>query len=121
MAQAKVASVEWTVDPKRLGEAIERQYARRLVGRVRSVVRDAAPEAEAHMKQYAPWRDQTGQARKLLMADWKDDGKAVTLYLIHGAAYGIWLELRHAGRYAIIAPTVHEFAGRMRLRIGRGD
>ena len=115
----KVASVEWTVDPRKLGEAIERQYAQKLIGRVKSVVRDAAPEAEAHMKNVAPWQDQTGQARRLLMADATDDGKAMTLVLIHGAAYGIWLELRHAGRYAIIAPTVHDFASRIRGRIAR--
>ena len=120
MAQAHGASVEWTIDPRALGRAIEQQYAKKLVGRVRSIARDAAPEAEAHMRRNAPWQDRTGQARKLLMAEWKDDGSAVTLYLIHGAAYGIWLELRHAGHYAIIAPTVHEFAGRMRGRLERG-
>lgn len=120
MPQAKVASVEWVIDPKQLGRAIERQYANRLIGRARSVVRDAAPEAETHMKQTAPWRDRTGEARRLLLADWRDDGRAVTLYLIHGSAHGKWLELRHAGRYAVIAPTVHVFAGRIRRRLERG-
>lgn len=117
MAQAKVASVQWVVDPKKLAQAIEREYADKIVAQVRRRVKEAAPEAEGLMKRNAPWTDRTGQARRLLMAEAQDDGEAVTLYLIHGAAYGIYLELQRAGRYAIIAPTVHEMAARLRGRL----
>lgn len=113
----QVMSISWKVDPRELGKAIERQYAGQIVRRTREVMRDAAPEAEGYMKVNAPWTDRTGEARKLLMAETIETADDVTLYLIHGAAYGVWLELRNGGRYAIIAPAVHETASRLRARL----
>lgn len=113
----KVASFEWVIDPTALGKAIERDYADRIVERGRRRMREAAPEAEGLMKRGAPWQDRTGEARRLLMAETVERPDESTLYLIHGSAYGIWLELRHAGRYAVIAPTVHQMAARLRGRL----
>lgn len=113
----QVMTIAWSVDPVALGKAIERQYADELLRRIRRLMAEAAPQAEAHMKTTAPWRDRTGQARKLLMAQTVDDGDHITLYLIHGAAHGIWLELRYGGKYAVIVPTTHEFAARIRTRL----
>lgn len=113
----QVMSIAWEVSPVDLGVAIQREYADELIRRVKTLMSQAAPEAEAHMKTVAPWRDQTGQARKLLMAETVDDGDEITLYLIHGAAHGIWLELRWGGRYAVIVPTTHDFAARIHSRL----
>lgn len=118
MPQAKVMSIEWVIDPKALGKAIETQYARKVVERAKRRVHDAAPEAEGLMKRNAPWTDRTGEARKLLMAEVKETDKDITLYLIHGAAHGVFLELARGGRYAIIAPTLVDVAGRLRQRLG---
>lgn len=113
----RVMSVTWRIDPRELGRRIEREYADELVRRAGKVMRDAAPEAEAHMKATAPWTDRTGEARRLLMAETTEGDGSITLYLIHGAAYGVHLELRHAGRYAVIVPATHEFAARIRRRM----
>ena len=113
----QVMTIEWSVDPRALGKAIERRYADELLRRIRQMMREAAPQAEAHMKTTASWRDRTGDARRLLMALTVDDGDEITLYFIHGAAYGIWLELRHGGRYAVIVPTTHQFAASIRTRL----
>lgn len=118
MSKRNVFTLEWRIDPTALGKAIERDYADELVRRAKRVMTAAAPVAEDHMKRVAPWQDQTGDARRLLMAETQDNGEEIALYLIHGAAYGIWLELRHAGRYAVLVPTLHEFAGRLRGDLG---
>jgi hypothetical protein len=61
------------------------------------------------MRQNAPWTDQTGNARNGLFAEAKHDwGRTHAIVLYHSVPYGIWLEVRHQGRYAIILPTAKE-------------
>lgn len=62
---------------------------------------------EAHMKLKAPWTDRTGNARNGLFA--RAGHKPGVMHWIdlgHGMPYGIWLEIRFGGRYAIVFPTL---------------
>jgi len=59
-------------------------------------------EAQAN----APWNDITGFARAGLSINVSRDGALITLTLYHTMYYGIYLELRWGGRYAIIMPTL---------------
>jgi hypothetical protein len=65
---------------------------------------------EQYMKTNAPWTDRTGNARNGLRAQaghkpfeshWVD--------LWHSMPYGIWLEVRFSGRYAIVIPSLVKF------------
>lgn len=74
---------------------------------VMGVLEYKAPQVEAHMKTNAPWQDQTGNARQGLRAeafDLGDDSMGIILY--HQVPYGIWLEIKNSGEYAIILPTI---------------
>jgi hypothetical protein len=67
--------------------------------------------AENEMRTGARWTDRTGNARNGLMA--KHDSTPMvehTLTLYHSMPYGIWLEVRWAGKYAIIGPTMFNLA-----------
>lgn len=69
-----------------------------------------APIWEAYAKENAPWTDQTANARQTLHAWWeKVAAEVVELYLSHGVYYGLYLETRFSGRYAIIWPTIEKF------------
>lgn len=61
---------------------------------------------EAYMKKNAPWIDRTGNARGSLHTRVEKGVSQQTLVLAHGMPYGIWLEVRWAGRYSIIRPTL---------------
>jgi len=79
---------------------------------------------QSHMRDNAPWTDRTTNARNGLFAKaYEDDGggpgrdslgrftgsshkHGIVLY--HTMPYGIWLEVRNSGRYAIILPTIEE-------------
>lgn len=70
------------------------------------IANDFADELVNYAQRNAPWNDRTGDAREGLQS-------AVTLYnesleieLYHTISYGLWLEIRWGGRYAIIIPTV---------------
>ena len=66
-----------------------------------------AARAASMMRENAPWKDRTGNARAGLKAQ-HDSTPMVehTLVLYHSMPYGIWLEVRWSGRYAIIGPTM---------------
>lgn len=65
-----------------------------------------APEVENYAKLNAPWDDQTGNARNGLAARAYQDRDEVGIVLYHQVPYGIWLETRFGGKYAIIEPTI---------------
>lgn len=79
-------------------------------------------EMVAWAKDNAPWMDHPGvheDARDHLQGQvvWQD-AENFTIMLGHGEQvyYGLWLEVRWGGRYAIIVPTVEHF---MQEGIGR--
>jgi hypothetical protein len=78
-----------------------------------------APQAEAHMKNNAPWTDRTGAARNGLRAKVVAGPETIGIVLYHSVPYGIFLEVRFNGAYAIILPTIQEFAPRFLDAIGR--
>lgn len=73
------------------------------------------PQVENAAKHHAPWTDQTGNARQALRARAERLGRGrAVLFLYHGMAYGVHLELRNQGRYAVIMPTLRSFYPRVR-------
>jgi hypothetical protein len=69
--------------------------------------------AMSMMKSGARWTDRTGVARSGLLADAFRDGDGSVLVLWSQAPYGIWLEVRWSGKYAIVGPTLQNIAPRV--------
>lgn len=66
----------------------------------------ASKEMEAYAKSNRPWQDRTGEARKRLKGNKKNIGTVVRCQIEHGVDYGIFLEMKNEGKYAILKPTV---------------
>lgn len=79
----------------------------------------AAPLVENHMKTSAPWNDVTGNARNGLFARPYSEGDEVGIILGHSVDYGIWLEVRWNGKYAVIQPTIDEMGPVVMARFNR--
>jgi len=75
----------------------------------------AAAEGERAMQAHASWTDRTGEARKGLFGEAGQDGDSFFIRLSHGPdiEYGIWLENRWNGRYAIVIPTTEIMTQRL--------
>jgi len=73
---------------------------------VKRIFQYFAQVAENEMKVGARWTDRTGVARAGLVAEASDDGRSFTLTLASMASYGIWLEVRWSGKYAIVGPVM---------------
>lgn len=69
-----------------------------------------ATRAMSQMKSGARWSDRTTNARNGLMAKRFNSDDGASLVLWHSVPYGIWLEVRWSGRYAIIGPTLNDIA-----------
>lgn len=68
-----------------------------------------ATRAGGYARDNAPWTDRTSNARNGLFATAERDRPRYRIIVGHSVPYGIWLEVRFAGRYAIIRPTIdHE-------------
>lgn len=72
---------------------------------------EMAERMEMYMKANAPWEDRSGDARSGLTAQAERINGQPGIVLYHTVDYGIWLEIRWGGEYAIIQPTIEHFQG----------
>ena len=82
----------------------------RIDGQVHAVVARQADSAAGWMKTNARWTDRTGNARGGLSSKvgWIPK-KEHSITVFHRVSYGIFLEVRWAGRFAIILPTLQKY------------
>lgn len=66
----------------------------------------SAEKLEAYAKQNARWQNHTGDARRRLKGDSLPVQNGYKLRLAHGVDYGIFLEMAHERRFAIIEETI---------------
>ena len=76
-----------------------------------------AKEVEAYAKEHAPWENRTGEARAGLTAQGEQRLVRYTITLYHTVDYGIWLEVRWDGRFAIILPTIEHMGHVLMARL----
>ena len=109
--------IRWVVPPTALAEAIER-YGERVLVAVQAVAGEVATLMQNAAKDNARWTDRTGNARSGLFgtAEAEFAQELVVIYLSHGADidYGVYLETRYGGRYAIIMRTIEQHLPQLR-------
>lgn len=83
------------------------EYERRVNSALMQLAEYLARIFEQEAKREAPWTDRTGNARQRLHAFTRAISQdVVEVWLSHGVEYGVYLETRFQGRYAIIWPTI---------------
>lgn len=81
----------------------------RIHSRLTAIMHYTAADMEQYAKKSAKWNDQTGNARNGLRGNVEIvPFKSYAATLSHSVPYGIWLEVRWAGKYAIITPTLRQ-------------
>ncbi len=96
--------VQWTGVPQMVANM--NSYQGRVLFAIQQVCNYFAVVLEQSAKQEAPWQDRTANARQSLHAWVEVSQDVVSLYLSHGVDYGVYLETKYAGRYAIIWDTI---------------
>jgi len=107
---AEAAGFRWERPPDVVFTELAEAYTAAVHRGVKAIVQRWAPQIENWMKENAPWTDRTGNARQTLHTEIEDVvNQAVALILAHGVHYGVFLELKNAGRYAVVTPALDEF------------
>lgn len=104
---AKSAGIVWTRDTLTPGL---KEFTPKVDSMISKSVDYFDMRTEAYARSNAPWTDRTGNARNGLRTEpFHEPMKRHGIVLSHSVPYGIWLEVRWEGRYAIIVPTItHE-------------
>lgn len=83
------------------------EYPKETQDKLKSVLEDSAgPELVEYARANKPWEDVTGAASEGINYEVIASTKEIALYLSHGVDYGVYLELAHEGRYAILERTL---------------
>jgi hypothetical protein len=106
------SGIRWVRPPSVLIAALN-QYEDRLLAAVLQLARYFEPILEDYAKEHKPWQNRTGNAQQSLFTASELANDVVTLYLSHGVEYGIYLETRWAGKYAIILSTLQAHQGQI--------
>ena len=108
-AVPRAVKISMSFTKRELGRNLE-QFPDRVDGAVHAVMEYQGQKAASHMKTNARWTDRTGNARNGLGYKVTWEPKVLhAIHLFHRVSYGIFLETRWAGRYAIILPTIQQF------------
>jgi hypothetical protein len=99
------AQLVWSPPPSFLSARV-RGLQRLVTSRLEARAKAFGVDAEARMKVNAPWTNRTGAARAGLSVSVVVGGTAIVLTYAHGVFYGIFLELKNQGRYAIVIPSI---------------
>ena len=75
------------------------------------IIADSAVKAmERYAKNNARWTDRTGNARQRLKGQTRWEESALIAAITHNVDYGIWLELCHEKKYAILEEALNSQA-----------
>ena len=102
MPNSSLGTITWTGDLFKNAKALKGK----LDGAIKAYMTFQAPHVQDYMRTQARWHDQTGNARNGLFAKYSNTGDRHAIVAYHTVPYGIWLEVRWAGKYAIIHPTI---------------
>lgn len=84
---------------------------------IRMFAEQGARMLEDSAKENRKWTDRTGRARQSLHAYVGKISSGYRITLAHGVDYGLWLELAHEKRFAIIPQTI-EYVGTFEILPG---
>lgn len=101
--------MESTFDASEVYEKLNRLKTR-LPKALDAMAEVGAQKMEEYAKPHAPWTDRTGQARLRLKGSHDRTEDEITISIAQGVDYGIWLELAHEKRFAILSDTLNATA-----------
>lgn len=98
---------KWKTTPDKVFLEGLDNFVGEIYGLTQTTVKKYAPDIQTWMKENAIWIDNSGNARRGLTAEAIVEEQGASIRLSYGGiAYGVFLELSNAGRFAIIGPAM---------------
>lgn len=98
-------TINWDIGATTLFDGID-NFEEYTKNALQEKMLEFAVRMQTYARENAPWNDRTGMARSGLDVDVEDAGDTIKISLFHTVDYGLFLELRWGGAYAIILPTI---------------
>lgn len=95
----------YTFNSRELEKGLQ-ELDRRTDAAIKELANRGAQEIEDYAKNNAPWVDRTGEARRTLKGSTSPIANGVRITLSHGVDYGVYLELAHEKRFAILMQAI---------------
>lgn len=95
------------IDTSELKEAFQRMNEEQEDA-IMMYAQTGAQKFENYAKENRRWKDRTGRARKSLTGYVTKNKDTVRVNIAHGVSYGIYLEMAHEKKYAILDETVKQ-------------
>jgi hypothetical protein len=108
----KFGRIRWLTNPFD-GNGKGARFTMHLAAGLWAYTKGFAARVEQYAKENAPWDDRTGDARMGLTAIGEQRLVYYSITLFHTVEYGLWLEVRWDGKYAIIVPTLEVMGPRL--------
>lgn len=112
------AVVKWIISPEATAQSVE-LYMERVETRLLLEMQRVAQDIEAWAKSNHPWNNITGAAEAGLNCRAEFTGAGVKITLAHGVDYGIWLEVKFAGKWGVIEKAMSAHYGDIMAAMGR--
>lgn len=100
-----MANSNFRIDDDALADALD-DMNEHFMDAVMVVANNGAQKFEAYAKQNKRWKNRTSRAWKTLTGYVTKYSHSVRVYIAHGVMYGIYLELAHEKKYAILEETI---------------
>lgn len=98
---------------------LDRKLTSKEYGGLQMLMQTAASKMESWAKDNAPWTDRTGQARQRLHGEaYWENPSIVVAAIMHQVDYGVYLELAHQRKYAILEKTIEEHKDEIEEAVG---
>jgi hypothetical protein len=98
-------------------------FGDKLQRKIKSVMEYQTPRVQDYARSNALWTDRTSNARNGLFSKYVagslGDTTTHRIVLYHTVPYGIWLEVRWSGKYAIIVPTIDVYGKKVMDALNR--
>jgi hypothetical protein len=95
------------IDSKGLEKGLE-SLSNKSDIKIKNYLSTTERKLDNYAKKNAPWKNHSGRARLGLHSYTEKTPFGYRLIIAHGVDYGIWLELAHEKKYAILNETIQQ-------------
>lgn len=102
-------AIKYEFNGKKLLQKID-EMDLKAIAFIKMMAQNGAEKMENYAKTHRRWKDRTTHARQRLTGYTEVSGERIRICIAHGVEYGIYLELDHGKKYAILQEAVNSQA-----------
>lgn len=113
--------ISWNAEDLLSGlNKLDRSLTSKEYAGLEMLMQTVSSKMEVWAKKKAPWADRTGAARQRLHGEaYWENKNIIVAAIIHQVDYGIWLELAHERKYAILEKAIEKHKNQLEESVAK--